>query len=273
MRIKYSDIFLNVNKPEDFNRSFINIFFLHGFTGSSRDWKPILPGINNRFNKFAIDLIGHGNSNSPDDLSYYSMRSQVEQINKIISHFTKDKIILVGYSMGGRASLCYASAYPERMLGLILESASGGIKDKNQRDKRITEDAELAEFISSHSIEEFTDLWMNKELFATQLRFSDSKRKEIRKNKLRNNPVGLSNSLQGFSTGKMSLPDNKLNNLPFKTLLITGELDTKFTYLNKKLVNKFPSAIHKIIKNSGHTVHLEEPENFILTINRFLAKF
>ena len=273
MRIKYSDVFLNVNKPSDYKKSSTNIFFLHGFTGSSDDWDPVLPGIDGRFNKITIDLIGHGKSDFPNDPSLYSWELQVEQLNKIINHFTEEKVILAGYSMGGRLSLCYAYTYPERVLGLILESISPGIKNKAQREKRIKEDEELARYISGNSIEDFIEIWMNKEIFATQLRFSEAKRNEIKKRKMRNNRVGISNSLSGFSTGKMPDVYSNLTNLTAKTLLLSGELDTKFTGISRSIVKKLPSAKHKIIKNAGHTIHLEEPQKFCGTVNEFLGGF
>lgn len=273
MKIKYPDVFLNVNKPKEFNESLNNIFLLHGFTGSSEDWNNILPQIDNRFNKITVDLLGHGKSDFPTDPSLYSWQQQVEQINKIVNHFTEGKIILIGYSMGGRLALCYGCTYPERVSGLILESSSPGIENKKQRVERIKEDGELAGYISTHSTEEFIELWTGKKIFSTRLRFSDSKRKEIKKSKIKNNPIGLSNSLREFGTGRMPDLYHQLNKFNARTLLLTGELDTKFTSLNKRVVKKFPAAEHKIIKNAGHTIHLEEPEKFIDAVNRFLKQF
>ncbi len=273
MRIKYSNVFLNVYKPEDYKESSKNIFFLHGFTGISEDWNAVLPGIDDKFNKITIDLLGHGKSDFPNDPSLYGWELQVEQLNKIITHFTEEKVILAGYSMGGRLALCYTFTYPERVLGLILESTSPGFKDKSEREKRIKEDEELAGYISTHSSEDFIDLWMNKEIFATQLRFSEVKRDEIKKRKLRNNRIGLSNSLLGFSTGKMPDLYSNLSKLTVRTLLLSGDLDTKFTKINKGIVKKLPSAKHLVIKNAGHTVHLEESEKFVSAVNEFLKEF
>jgi 2-succinyl-6-hydroxy-2,4-cyclohexadiene-1-carboxylate synthase len=273
MRIKYSNIFLNVNATNDFDESSPIILFLHGFTGSSGDWDSVLPEIDKRFNKITVDLLGHGKSDFPNDPSLYSWELQVEQLNKIINHFTDEKVILAGYSMGGRLSLCYEYTYPERILGLILESTYPGFKDQKQREKRIEEDKGLAEFILSHSMKEFVDMWMNKEIFATQLRFSDIKRDEIKERKLRNNKIGLSNSLRGFSTGKMPDLYPDLDKLTAKTLLLTGELDTKFTEINKNIAKKLPSAKHIIVKNAGHTVHMEESEKFQNAVNKFIGEF
>lgn len=273
MKIKFSDVCLNVNEPADYRKSFRSLFFMHGFTGSSDDWNYIIPLIDNRYNKITYDLLGHGKSDFPNDSSLYSWELQVEQLNKIINSFTDDKVILAGYSMGGRLALCYAFTYPERVLGMILESTSPGIKNKQEREKRIKDDEELAKFISTHTVEEFIEMWLNKDIFGTLLRFSDTKRREIKKHKLKNNRIGLSNSLYGFSTGKMPYLYNQFNHITPRTLLLTGDLDSKFTSLNKHIAGKLPSAKHKIIRNSGHTIHFEEPLKFVDAVNDFLKEF
>ncbi len=262
---------------ERYNRQNISknspIILLHGFTGSGRDWDLLIPRIAPEFKVYTIDLIGHGKSGSPPLISYYETNSIVNQLKIIISKLTSNKIILIGYSMGGRAALSFAVKYPELVGGLIIESASAGIDDINLRNKRINADNLLAGFIESQPMEKFVDYWMSRELFKTQKYLSEDKLNSLRANKLKNNPVGLANILRGFSTGKMPQLMDKLSLIKSKAFLITGELDTKFTSINHELVSKFPSAEHKIIKNAGHNTHLEKPQEFINMINFFLNKF
>ena len=246
------------------------LLFLHGFTGSSEDWKLITQSINQHFSSFGIDLIGHGKSSSPENAELYSADAIANQINTIIDHTIKRKVIPVGYSMGGRAALNFAVKYPEMMEGLILESTTPGIEDKKLREDRIKRDEEIDEYILTHTMEEFADYWMDMEIFNTQRRFSEEKRKQLKQTRISNNPTGLANSLRGFGTGTMPPLFNQLKNIKCKTLLITGELDTKFTNINKDIVKLFPNAKHKIIKNAGHNTHMEEPMKFVEVVNEFL---
>ena len=246
------------------------LLFLHGFTGSSNDWKPIVHHINKSFSSIGIDIIGHGTSDSPVNPELYTADAIANQIKNIAEITTKGKVIPVGYSMGGRAALNFTVEYPDMVEALILESTTPGIKDKKLREERIKQDEELAAFIESHSMEEFVDYWMNKDIFNTQRRFSEEKRKQIKNEKIENNPTGLANSLCGFGTGVMPLLFDELRNIKCKTLLITGKLDTKFTNNNSEIVSLFPIAEHKIIKNAGHNTHLEEPKRFIDVVNGFL---
>ncbi len=48
------------------------LLFLHGFTGSSEDWRPIASKIDKSFPVIGIDLIGHGKSASPENEELYS---------------------------------------------------------------------------------------------------------------------------------------------------------------------------------------------------------
>ena len=246
------------------------LVFLHGFTGSSYDWHPVIHSIKTELPAIAIDLVGHGKSDSPLNVNSYTTESIVKQIYEVINHITKRKVILIGYSMGGRAALSFTLKYPEMVDALILESASAGIKDDMLRDERVKKDGELAEYIETYPIENFVDHWMNLELFNTQRRFSNKRREAIRESKTKNDKTGLANSLRGFSTGKMIPLYDELKNITSKTLLITGELDTKFTEINSDMVKLIPGAKHIIIKNAGHNTHLEEPKSFIATIKNFL---
>ncbi|HSP86673.1 MAG TPA: 2-succinyl-6-hydroxy-2,4-cyclohexadiene-1-carboxylate synthase [Ignavibacteriaceae bacterium] len=246
------------------------LLFLHGFTGSTDDWKPIVPHINQDFTSAGIDLIGHGKTSSPDNIEFYSADAIANQLSGIIEYLIKRKVIIIGYSMGGRATLSFAAKYPKMIEALILESTTPGIKDLKQRKERVKKDQEIASYIETHSLEKFADYWMDLELFNTQRRFSEEKRKQIKFARMRNNPAGLKNSLLGFGTGTMPSLFNELKKIKSKTLLITGGLDTKFTDINRNAVKLFPNAQHKIIKTAGHNTHLEEPKSFIETINKFL---
>lgn len=248
------------------------IFFLHGFTGSSKDWEEIIPQLNPNYNCAAVDLIGHGKSDSPENVELYKVNSLVQQLDKVFKHFTRDKFILVGYSMGGRAALSYAAKNPENLLGLILESSSAGIADEKLRQERILADEKIIKMIEEKTIVEFNDFWMNQDLFATLKSLQQEKLLKVKADKIKNNKTGLINSLRGFGSGVMPPMHEKINLIKCKTLLITGELDKKFTQTNSELVNLFPSAKHFVIKNAGHNTHFEKQDEFARVVNEFFEE-
>jgi 2-succinyl-6-hydroxy-2,4-cyclohexadiene-1-carboxylate synthase len=250
-----------------------NVILIHGFTGSSKDWEDIIPRLSKNFNYYAIDLPGHGNSDSPSRKKFYNTNYLVKLLREFTIKLKNYRSIFLGYSMGGRAALSYSVKFPDTVEGLILESSTAGIRNDRDRKERIKKDKELAEYIETHSIKEFIEYWMNQDIFNTQKRFSNTKLEKIEKLKLANNKTGLSNSLKGFGTGRMPHYFDELKNLKFKTLLISGNLDEKFSLINKQMADLLPSAEHVIIKNAGHNTHLETPDSFINIVNKFLDKF
>ena len=273
MFIRYSDIQLNVESTINNESSACAVFLLHGFTGTAEDWMPVVSSLDNRFNYYLVDLVGHGRSDSPKDIIYYYTDSIVNQLKDIILSLSSDKVILGGYSLGGRVALNYALNNGTNLKGLILESCSAGINDHNLREDRIIQDEKLAAFIEANSIDKFIDYWMNIDLFNTQRRFSAEKLSKMRELKLENNRTGLANMLRGFGTGRMNPVYDIINTIKAKTLLISGELDSKFTDINNEMVKLFQNAKHLNIKNAGHNTHLEEPHRFIESVNNYLSGF
>lgn len=271
MIIALSEINLNVNLyPFSGDNNFV--FFFHGFTGSGKDWDPIIGNLDKRFNYVTVDLPGHGLTESPPDVLLYTPDSIIKLVSELISHFTENKIILVGYSMGGRAALLYSVRKKERVRGLILEGATAGIKDETARKLRKTDDDELADYIGKHTIEEFVDQWMNLEIFKSQKKIPE-KLTKLREEKIRNNKLGLANSLRGFSTGSMPVVFDELKSLHCKTLLISGELDYKYSRLNSEMSSLIPYSKQLVVPGAGHNVHVEKPGPFIAAVNEFLQTY
>ena len=272
MKIAYRDIFINLNLLRFYNPQDDLIRFLHGFSGNSNDWKRITNLIDGKYNLAAIDLIGHGETSSPADLSYYNIDFISEIIKAGIKYFRKNNIILCGYSMGGRAALNFSIHNPNLVEALILESSTAGILNESERQMRVQKDNELAQFILNHPVSEFVDYWMNLDLFDSQTKLDKITLDEIRNAKLKNNPVGLANSLIGFGTGAMPVLFSELKDLNKKTLLITGSSDTKFSEINKLMSELLPFSQLVSIEGSGHNTHLENPNKFCEVLNSFLMK-
>jgi 2-succinyl-6-hydroxy-2,4-cyclohexadiene-1-carboxylate synthase len=273
MIITSGSVKINFEHFNSFDNQKDTVLLLHGFTGSLEDWHDIFPLLNERFNYVGIDLIGHGKSDSPTDNKKYESESLINQIEDILTYLSVNRVILLGYSMGGRVALNFAVSHPEKIKALILESTSAGIKNEWERTERIESDEDLASYLENNGTEEFAERWMDQDIFNTQRRFSDAKLQKIRRRIAQNSKTGLANTLRGFSTGKMPYLAERLNLIQSPVLLISGELDTKYCELDSELEKKFPDAKHTVIKNSGHNTHLEDKKRFIKAVNQYLEQF
>ncbi|MBL1215381.1 MAG: 2-succinyl-6-hydroxy-2,4-cyclohexadiene-1-carboxylate synthase [Ignavibacteriae bacterium] len=257
------------NKNE-WNKTETPIIFLHGFTGSAADWQFIFPQLDDSYFAAAIDLIGHGKTDSPENINFYSEDYQHKIIEAAVQYFGFDKFVLAGYSMGGRLALGYTICNPAKVAALILESTTAGIENPTEREERIYADKKLAENLIAFGINSFIESWLKLPIFSS-LKNIDSKKYELmKKNKLRSNKTGLANTLLAFSTGAMRSYWNKISEINCRTLFITGELDSKFLHFNKQMNAEIRSSQLEVIKNCGHNAHLEKPNEFIILINNFL---
>jgi 2-succinyl-6-hydroxy-2,4-cyclohexadiene-1-carboxylate synthase len=255
--------------PAEIDKTKPVLLFIHGFASSLEEWVEVI-NLLDKYQSVAVDLPGFGDSEIPVKSEYYSQDFLSWLIKEIIIQLELKNVLLVGYSMGGRAALSFAVKHFSMIKGLILESSSAGIKDVQERNARIKSDEELIKFIESNSIKKFVDYWTNLEIFNTQKKLSQEKLDIIKKIKLKQNKVGLINSLKEFGTGKILPLWDKLNKVNLPILLITGELDKKFCKINSEMVTQFPNAKHILVENAGHNIHLEKPLEFVNLLDKFL---
>lgn len=244
------------------------LLLLHGFTGDSSSWKNV--NLDNHYKIITIDLIGHGQTESPQDVNRYKMEQAVNDIVSFIQFLNIDKVNLLGYSMGGRLALSLAMLHPNRVKRLILESSSPGLKTKEERLARMEQDERLAQRIELEGIESFVRYWENIPLFATQRLLSKEAREAIRKQRLNNSPIGLANSLRGMGTGSQPSWWKQLYKLSTPTLLLCGELDRKFHRIALEMDTFLPESHVSVFPKVGHTLHLENVSKFNETIHHFL---
>lgn len=249
------------------------LILLHGFMGSTHTWDAHVPALSPYYRVITLDLPGHGATDSPDDVAHYSMARCMDILWSVFEYLKLDKAHLLGYSMGGRVALSFAASHPERIDTLILESASPGLADAAERESRAAADNGLADTIDQDGLDRFVDYWECLPLFASQKLLPESVRADLRTQRLKNNPRGLANSLRGMGTGVQPSLWDALASLDFPTLLIVGELDTKYTDIAKQMVKRLPAAKVALFKGAGHTVHLERPEAFDKRVLEFLRDF
>jgi pimeloyl-ACP methyl ester carboxylesterase len=69
----------------------------------------------------AVDLLGHGRSDRPEDPLLYSMTAFAEQVVALLDAVGADQAVVGGTSLGANVSLEVATIAPERVRGLIVE--------------------------------------------------------------------------------------------------------------------------------------------------------
>jgi pimeloyl-ACP methyl ester carboxylesterase len=98
------------------------VVLLHGLLLSQKMHRPLARALARTGNRVVtLDLLGHGRSDRPRDMSAYSMPFFGEQVIALLDHLEIDEAVLLGTSLGANTALEAAAAHPERVRGMVVE--------------------------------------------------------------------------------------------------------------------------------------------------------
>ncbi|WAR26038.1 ABH6B-like protein, partial [Mya arenaria] len=99
-----------------------SMILLHGFTACKFMWSPLAKNLSHDCHVIAVDLPGHGDSDTPTEDEDISHTTTVKKMNQIICRLglEEEPFHLVGMSMGGALAGLYAAQYPEHIHSLTL---------------------------------------------------------------------------------------------------------------------------------------------------------
>lgn len=246
------------------------VVLLHGFAQSAESWAEVASRLADSRRIVALDLVGHGKSDKPDDPTVYEMDAVVDALSAFLSEQFSRKAALVGYSMGGRIALALACGEPSRISSLVLESAGLGPKTGQQHAAMQHRDAATIERLLSTDIDMFMDEWQQQPIFESQRRLPQDVRDRIRRERVANDSRALAYAVRG--TGQHSMIDYSLHikHLPMPILYIAGILDRKYLKIAENLACE--ENVSCVLLNTGHNTHLEDPATFAKQVNGFLDK-
>jgi len=244
------------------------VVFLHGFLGGKDDWEPVIDALGDRFDTIAIDLPGHsvGNTSSTD---LFDFDECGRAIGDLLTECRVGRYCLIGYSMGGRIALHHAVHHPAQIQGLVLISASPGLKRETERISRLVRDEQLASELESEGLEHFIDRWYTQSLF-DQLR-THPNFERIRARRIAGDPAQLAQALRRFSVGRQRSLWPDLPGLKIPVLAVAGELDSKYVGLARQTADLCPQGKLCIISHAGHAVHLEKPLELAQALRPFIT--
>ncbi|MEH2148834.1 2-succinyl-6-hydroxy-2,4-cyclohexadiene-1-carboxylate synthase [Nostoc sp.] len=254
---------INVNKPL--------ILFLHGFMGNMNEFAEAIELLSEDFSYLTVDLPGHGKTQVLGSDKYYKIEPTAQAIINLLDEFKIDKCHLIAYSMGGRLALYLTLHFPERFIKVVLESASPGLATEAERLERVKRDAQIARKLSRSIIQTdfaaFLSNWYSQPIFG-YIR-NHPKFEKLLEHRLQNDLIELTKSLKFMGTGNQPSLWERLKDNTTPLLLLAGENDEKFKYINTEIANICKIAELKIISNTAHNIHFENPVQFVQNIREF----
>lgn len=96
------------------------IVLLHGLGGTRLQWMPVAKRLLATHRVILVDLPGHGDSPMPDP---FTLQAAADAVDAVLAG-EKERVVLVGHSVGGAIALLEASAHPEHVRGLVVLDAA-----------------------------------------------------------------------------------------------------------------------------------------------------
>jgi pimeloyl-ACP methyl ester carboxylesterase len=95
---------------------------LHGLLLSRKMHVRLAEALAERGNRVVtLDLLGHGESDRPQDMTQYSMPKFGREVVALLDHLGVEEAVVLGTSLGANATLELAAQAPERVRGMVIE--------------------------------------------------------------------------------------------------------------------------------------------------------
>tara|TARA_A100001391_G_scaffold119169_4_gene81016 strand:+ start:13910 stop:14833 length:924 start_codon:yes stop_codon:yes gene_type:complete len=101
------------------------IVLLHGLRGYSGTWRNLAASFKDRWRLVAFDTRGRGSSDWDEGRNYYT-DAYLADLEAVVDGLGLKRFVLLGHSMGGTTSYCYAAKHPDRLEALIVEDITAG---------------------------------------------------------------------------------------------------------------------------------------------------
>ena len=265
------------------------IIFLHGFGASSKHWRHNVGYFAERnFAAYSLDLIGFGKSDQPGMLEIGKLDNGVwcNQVKDFISQVIKPthskKVILIGNSLGSLVALTCAVSLETEIATVIASPLPDQIE--NTKSENLVNP--IFKFLKNRFIKLFfiifpleiilflikklgiINLGLNSAYFKKE-NIDDELIEMVRKpvsrktsaRALRAMCIGMSSRENNLQASYLLKKLSVSRKVPF--LLIWGDKDNFIPlFIGKKIANFHRWVKLKIIANSGHCVHDEDPSVF-----------
>ncbi|MGA3287441.1 MAG: alpha/beta fold hydrolase [Bacteroidota bacterium] len=246
------------------SESLPTLIILHGLLGSSDNWHSFGKIFGEHFRTFVLDARNHGHSPHSDVFHYHAMSEDVVEFVRLKN---LSSVSLLGHSMGGKTAALVSLLHPELIDKLIVvDIAPRSYQAHHDHVFDALTSLDLGMFEYRKDIDEA----LSKKIQEAPLR------QFLMKNLIRDDSgkfhwkMNLEVIEKNYAQINEELP--RVHQFDKPTLFIRGENSEYIQMKDLPVINQlFPNAELATIKNAGHWVHVDAPEEFADTVVNFLS--
>jgi pimeloyl-ACP methyl ester carboxylesterase len=249
------------------------IIFVHEFAGDHRSWEPQMRHFGRRYRAISFAARGYPPSDVPEGVEAYSQARAADDIAAILDHLSIDTAHVVGLSMGGFATLHFGFRHAKRARSLCIAGCGYGAEPDKQIQFKGEADA-VAAAIRTQGMKIFSTRYA---YGPTRVQFENKDPRGFREFEEQlsgHSDVGSANTQLGVQRERPSLYSlvDQMKALRVPSLIVTGDEDWPCLLPGVLMKQSIPTAALAVIPNSGHTINIEEPDEFNRIVLNFLTQ-
>jgi pimeloyl-ACP methyl ester carboxylesterase len=253
------------------------LLFIHGLTGSQRNWAHLVDALDHDHRVLAPDLFGHGASAKV--IGDYSLGAHAATLRDLLDLLGIDRVTLIGHSFGGGIAMQFSYLFPERVERLVLVDSGGMGRDVSALLRAATlPGAELILPVITSSwvrgrVEaaariltrggwqaspETTEIWRG----FTSLADTDTRRAFLATTRAVIDPGGQTVTAHDHLPMAIQIP----------TLVVWGTKDRMIPAWHATTAHQAIAGSRvELFVGAGHFPHLDDPERFAEVLSDFMA--
>lgn len=257
------------------------LILIHGGGSNSGEWMNILKTLSENFHLYVVDRPGCGLTDSIDYTGIDYRESAINFITSFMDAAGLQKTSLLGQSMGGYFSICFAMEHPERVEKLLLIGAPAGMNRWIPVMLRMLGTKGLNRFlvktVAKASIKNV--VMVHKQLLVADV-------KNLSENYFRY--CYYSQLLSGYEKGFLTMLENvltlkgwrkdlyigdQLHHLKIPVRFIWGDSDAfEKPETGKPKTSGIVDCMFEVVSNAGHSPWLDQPEKCVSSIISMLRQ-
>jgi pimeloyl-ACP methyl ester carboxylesterase len=249
------------------------IVFVHEFAADHRSWEMQMRHFGQRYRCITWSARGYPPSDVPEKASSYSQNRAADDIAAVMDHLKIDKAHIVGLSMGGFATLHFGFRHPKRAKSLVVAGVGYGA-EKQEASKFKGEAAIVAKSLQTEGMAKFAEKYA---YGPTRVQFENKDPRgfaQFKKELGEHSALGAANTQIGVQAERPSLYDlvEQMRALTVPTLILSGDEDWPCLAPGILMKREIPSAALSVMPNCGHTINLEDPDQFNRIVGDFIIQ-
>lgn len=265
------------------------VILYHGFPSFWFSFYDQIVALKKDYRVVAVDGLGAGLSDKPDDLSHYKVGALVEHLDALAQHLAKgEKFTLIGHDWGGALAMAYAEAKPDRLSAVITLNAPSFnvfldlLQANEQQQKTSTYMAVMAQTPQQAVRDDPPGARILKSAYTGLLERGEISKEEYDLFGWALQPAAATNGGYNWYRANVPLPDEITEDAYFPrppqrievpTLLIWGSEDRAFV---PEFIDQMKRAISDLtvitIDGANHWSMISHPEAANSTIQTFLKR-